>query len=80
MAAEISRTISVAPLLLGLLVYWAVALAYFRRRGRPSIAPAVVRAGPGGRYELGVDVHLASLTVTLLLPFAVLLVLAGLRS
>jgi hypothetical protein len=80
MATEISRTISVGPLLLGLLVYWAVALAYFRWRGRRSVEPAVLRALPGGKYELALDVHLAALTFTLLLPFAVLFLVAILRS
>ena len=79
MAAEISRTIALAPLFVGLIVYWAVALAYFRWRVRRSVEPAVLRALPGGGYEIAVEVRLAPIAFTLLLPFAVLFIAAALR-
>ena len=81
MPTEISRTVSLAPLLPLLLVYTGVAVAVLRGQARRSATSEIARAGRSGGASFGValQVPLLRFVIAFSLPFAILLALAALR-
>lgn len=82
MEIELARTVTVALPLFGLLLYWGAVVVSWRLRGRRRIAEGgrqAAQEAAGPEYSVAVQISPAELLVVsfaLLLPVAVLLVLA----
>ena len=82
MPAEVFRTVPLAPILLVLLVYSGVVIAFFRRDAKRSAASAaaVARRSAGDMTEAPLEVPVMQLLIALALPFMILFTLALLRA
>jgi hypothetical protein len=75
---EISRAVTLAPIALGLLLYWVSALTYFRRNARRTAEVAIARAAArsGDRdFEVHLRIPTGRLLTALLVPVLVVFTL-----
>jgi hypothetical protein len=82
MQTEVTRVVLVAPLAIGLLLYWTAIVYYFRRRARRDLDRAVAigsASSPSSDLLIDVRLPIGRVVGALLLPIVLLLALLALR-